>query len=54
MKDRELLELLPQCAAEVIKSWCKEQNKKENYTPERMSCTSRKAMDSRYMAKGKF
>jgi len=33
MRDRKLLELLPQCAAEVIKSWWKEQNKKENYTP---------------------
>lgn len=32
-KDRKLLELLPQCAAEVIKSWWREQNKKENYTP---------------------
>lgn len=33
MKDRKLLELLPQCAAEVVKSWWREQNKKENYTP---------------------
>lgn len=32
-KDRKLLELLPRCAAEVIKSWWREQNKKEKYTP---------------------
>ena len=32
-KDRKLLEILPQCAAEVVKSWWREQNKKENYTP---------------------
>lgn len=32
-KNRKLLELLPQCAAEVIKSWWYEQNKREKYTP---------------------
>lgn len=32
-KKRELLSLLPQCAAEVLKSWWYEQNKSENYTP---------------------
>lgn len=32
-KNRELLTLLPQCAADVIKSWWYEQNKKEKYTP---------------------
>jgi len=32
-KDRKLLELLPRCAAEVIKSLWREQNKKEKYTP---------------------
>jgi hypothetical protein len=32
-KDRKLLELLPKAAAEVIKSWWYEQNKKEKYTP---------------------
>lgn len=33
MRRRELLSLLPQCAAEVIKSWWMEQSKKEKYTP---------------------
>jgi hypothetical protein len=33
MRDRELLSILPKCAAEVIKSWWHDQNKKENYTP---------------------
>lgn len=32
-KDRNLLTILPQCAAEVIKSWWLEQNKGEKYTP---------------------
>jgi hypothetical protein len=32
-KDRRLLTILPQCAAEVIKSWWYEQNKGEKYTP---------------------
>ncbi len=30
---RELLSILPRCAAEVLKSWWYEQNKSENYTP---------------------
>lgn len=33
MKKRELLSILPKCAAEVIKSWWREQNKREKYTP---------------------
>jgi DNA-directed RNA polymerase subunit RPC12/RpoP len=32
-EDRKLLSLLPECAAEVIKSWWSEQSKKENYMP---------------------
>jgi len=32
-KKRELLSILPKCAAEVIKSWWYEQNKGEKYTP---------------------
>ena len=32
-KDRKLLGLLPQCAAEVIKSWWNEQSKIEKYKP---------------------
>jgi len=31
--NRHLLSILPQCAAEVLKSWWREQNKKEKYTP---------------------
>lgn len=30
---RELLSILPKCAAEVVKSWWREQNKAEKYTP---------------------
>jgi hypothetical protein len=33
LKKRELLSVLPKCAAEVIKSWWHEQNKSENFTP---------------------
>ncbi len=32
-RDRKLLELLPKCAAEVIKSWYLEKNKKEKFVP---------------------
>lgn len=32
-KDRNLLELLPKCAAEVIKSWYLDKNKKEKFVP---------------------
>ena len=32
-KKRELLSILPKCAAKVIKSWWYEQNKGERYTP---------------------
>lgn len=32
-RERELLKLLPQCAAKTLVSWCNDQNKKEQYTP---------------------
>lgn len=32
-KNRKMLEILPKCAAEVLKSWFYEQNKGEAYTP---------------------
>jgi len=33
LKERRLLEILPKSAAEVIKSWCEDWNKKEKYMP---------------------
>ena len=32
-KNRKLLSLLPKCAADTLKSWFEERNKKEKYTP---------------------
>ncbi len=33
LRDRKLLEVLPKSAAEVIKSWCEDWNKKEKFMP---------------------
>lgn len=33
LRDRKLLEVLPKSAAQVIKSWCEDWNKKEKYMP---------------------